>query len=270
MSKFHKLEKLSTWRKIAVQTWGKPADPSVYGTLEIDVSKTLPWLEEVRRASGVKVTITHLAGKAAALAIRERPELNGIISRGQIYLRDTVDVFFQVAFDGGEDLSGVKVARADDKSVVEIAQELSAKADKVRNKTDETLRQTMLMLNKVPARFLGSVMRAVSSLSYDFDLDLRRFGIPYDQFGSIMITTVGGFGIQHGFAPLLPFSRTPALLLLGAVADKVVARAGVPAVVPILTVGATFDHRFIDGFQAAGLSRRFTEIVEDPARALPA
>lgn len=264
MSKFHRLEKMSTWRTLAIHTWGKPSDPTVYGTMEIDVGKTLPWLEKVREVSGLKITFTHLVGKAAAVAIRERPELNGIIRGGRIFLRDTVDVFFQVAFEGGEDLSGVKVSRCDEKSVAEIAKDLAAKAERVRDKTDETLQSTTMMLNRVPARFIGLAMRAAASLSYDFDLDLRRFGIPYDQFGSIMVTNVGGFGVQHGYAPLLPFSRTPALLTIGAVVDKIVAKDGQAVVAPILTVGATFDHRFIDGFQAAKLSKRFQDIVADP------
>jgi pyruvate dehydrogenase E2 component (dihydrolipoamide acetyltransferase) len=270
MSKFRELEKLSTWRKLAIHTWGTPSDPTVYGTLEIDVTKSQLWLDRVREKTGVKVTFTHLVGKAAAVAIRERPELNGIIRGGKIYLRDTVDVFFQVAFEGGEDLSGVKVSRADEKSVADIARELAEKAERIRDKTDKTLRQTTMMLNKVPSRFVGFALRAAASLSYDFDLDLRRFGIPYDQFGSLMVTNVGGFGVQHGYAPLLPFSRTPALLLIGAVADKVVAKDGAPAVAPVLTVGATFDHRFIDGFQAAKLSKRFQDIVADPGRYLGA
>jgi pyruvate dehydrogenase E2 component (dihydrolipoamide acetyltransferase) len=264
MSKFRELEKLSTWRKLAIHTWGTPSDPTVYGTMEIDVSEAQPWLERLRQESGVKVTFTHLVGKAAAVAIRERPELNGIIRGGKIFLRDTVDVFFQVAFDGGEDLSGVKVSRADDKTVVQIAQDLAEKAERIRDKTDKTLQQTTMMLNRVPSRLVGFAMRAAASLSYDFDLDLRRFGIPYDQFGSLMVTNVGGFGVQHGYAPLLPFSRTPALLTIGAVIDKVVAKDGVPTIAPVLTVGATFDHRFIDGFQAAKLSKRFQDIVADP------
>ena len=268
MSKFRKLEKMSTWRTLAIHTWGKPSDPTVYGTMEIDVGKALPWLERARERSGAKITFTHLVGKAAAVAIRERPELNGIIRGGKIFLRDTVDVFFQVAFDGGEDLSGVKVSRCDEKSVLEIAKDLAEKAERIRQKTDETLQSTTQMLNRVPPRLVGLALRAAAALSYDFDLDLRRFGIPYDQFGSIMVTNVGGFGVQHGYAPLLPFSRTPALLLIGAVMDKVVARDGQPTIAPILTVGATFDHRFIDGFQAAKLSKRFQDIVTDPERHL--
>lgn len=270
MSKFRELDNLSTWRKMAIHTWGTPSDPTVYGTMEIDVTKALPWLDRLRETSGAKVTFTHLVGKAAAVAIRERPELNGIIRGGKIFLRDTVDVFFQVAFDGGEDLSGVKVSRADDKSVDEIARELTEKADRVRDKTDKTLQQTTAMMNRLPSRFVGLAMRAAASLSYDYDLDLRRFGIPYDQFGSLMVTNVGGFGVQQGYAPLVPFSRTPALLCIGAVMDKAVARDGQVVVAPVLTVGATFDHRFIDGFQAAKLSKRFQDIVADPERYLTA
>jgi pyruvate dehydrogenase E2 component (dihydrolipoamide acetyltransferase) len=79
-----------------------------------------------------------------------------------------------------------------------------------------------------------------------------------------MVTNVGGFGVTHGYAPLVPFARTPALLTVGAIVDKPVAREGRVIVAPVLTVGGTFDHRFIDGFQAAKLSRRFQDIVGDP------
>ena len=268
MGKFRELRNLGTWRTLAIHTWSKPSDPTVYGTMDIDVSRALPYLDRLREESGVKVTITHLVGKAAALAIRERPDLNGIIRGGRIYLRDTVDVFFQVAFADGEDLSGVKVDRADDRSIVEIAVELQRKAAMVRDRTDQGLLATTRMLGLVPPRLVGTALRAVAALSYDYDLDLRRFGIPYDQFGSVMVTNVGGFGVAHGYAPLVPFARTPALLTIGAVLDKVVARDGRPEVAPVVSIGATFDHRFIDGFQAAKLSRRFQDIVFDPERHL--
>jgi pyruvate/2-oxoglutarate dehydrogenase complex dihydrolipoamide acyltransferase (E2) component len=37
---------------------------------------------------------------------------------------------------------------------------------------------------------------------------------------------------------------------------------------PILPVPATFDHRVIDGYQAAKLGRTFKELLEAPARLL--
>lgn len=75
-------------------------------------------------------------GKAAALAIAAVPEVNGYASFGRLMLRETVEIFFQVAFFDGSrstnerspraaaNLSGTKVRNADNKSVVDIAREL--------------------------------------------------------------------------------------------------------------------------------------------------
>src|SRR5213594_2879922 len=72
----------------------------------------------LRRETGVRVTVTHLVARGIALALRQFPHLNGVVARGRIMLRDTVDIFLQVATDGGGDLSGFKIARADEKSVL--------------------------------------------------------------------------------------------------------------------------------------------------------
>jgi pyruvate/2-oxoglutarate dehydrogenase complex dihydrolipoamide acyltransferase (E2) component len=111
-------------------------------------------------------------------------------------------------------------------------------------------------------------MRISEYLTYDLGLDLRKVGIPYDSFGSVMVTNVGMFGLPLGFAPLLPFSRTPMLLTLGAVHDAARVIDGAVRVRPVLPIGATFDHRLLDGYQAARLAQRFTEITGDPERPL--
>jgi pyruvate dehydrogenase E2 component (dihydrolipoamide acetyltransferase) len=114
----------------------------------------------------------------------------------------------------------------------------------------------------------GPLLKTAAFLTQDLGLDLRRVGIPFDQFGSAMVTNVGMFGLPHGFAPLVPFARTPILATIGAVMDKPVAVDGRVEIRPMLTVGATFDHRLLDGYQAGKLAKRFREVVEDPGRFL--
>ncbi len=255
---FHEQRELSNWRKLSLHTWGRPRDPTVYGVLELDASAALARVHALREASGVHVTLTHLVGHAAALAIRARPEVNAIIRRGhRVYLRETIDVFFQVATHGGEDLSGAKIARADEKSVVEIARELEARAEALRLGRDEAMQRTRDTLDRLPGLLRGPAMRAAEALTYDLGLDLRRLGIPYDQFGSVMVTNVGTMGLPLGFAPLVPFSRTPLLMTVGAVKDTPVAIGGEVVIRPILPIGVTFDHRLLDGFEAGRLAEAF-------------
>ena len=67
------------------------------------------YCERLRRETGVHVTVTHLTVHGVALALKQFPQMNGIVARGRIMLRDSVDIFMQVATSGGTELSGFKV-----------------------------------------------------------------------------------------------------------------------------------------------------------------
>ncbi|HZP40377.1 MAG TPA: 2-oxo acid dehydrogenase subunit E2 [Candidatus Binatia bacterium] len=263
---FRPLDPLRGWRRVAAQAWRPPQDPSVYAVLDVPMRGALAYLERVRNDTGVRVTVTHLVARGVALAIRQYPQLNGIVSRGRIMLRDTVDVFLQVATDGGMDLSGIKVARADEKGVVEIARECEARVERLRQRRDRQVERTKSLLDRIPVRLLGPVMRAIGYLVYDLDLDLTRFGVVKDEFGSAMVTNVGTFGLAQAHAPLVPFSRTPLVVLVGEVQEKPVAEAGRVVIRPVMTIGVTFDHRFMDGYQGGAMAQLFRAYLEDPAR----
>jgi len=265
---FTRAERLSSWRRIALHLWSDPRDPTVYGNLEIDMSRALDYLEQVNELAGtIKITVTHLVAKAIAKAIAAHPQANGIVAGRRIYLRDSVDVYCQVATEAGRDLSGVKVTAADRKSIIELAAELSRSVDSVRNATGGS-EQTKRALSYVPHSMLGWVLRAVDFLTYNMRLDLSRYGIAFDQFGSAMVSNVGQFGIGHGLAPLVPSTHAPIVLLVGELADRAVARNGEVTVAPCMTVGCTFDHRLIDGYQAGQLARIVKDTLLDPFSAL--
>ena len=113
---------------------------------------------------------------------------------------------------------------------------------------------------------LGPFLRLISYLIYDLDLDLSRFGVVKDEFGSAMVSNVGTFGLVHACAPLVPFSRTPLVVLVGEVQDKPVAEGGRVVVRPVMTLGVTFDHRFMDGSQGGAMAQLFRKYLEDPER----
>jgi pyruvate dehydrogenase E2 component (dihydrolipoamide acetyltransferase) len=265
MRRFLPLEPFSGWRRLAAQTWSPPDDPSVYAILDIPMTGSLAFMESVRATHGVHVTPTHLVARALALAMRRYPQLNGIVARGRIMLRETVDMFIQVSTEGGTDLAGIKIARVDERSVIEIARETEERVRKLRERRDQQVQRTKQLLDRIPLSLLGPLMRTIAYAIYDLDLDLTRLGIVKDEFGSGMISNIGTFGVSTALAPLVPFSRTPVVLLLGQVEDRVVAEDGRPVVRPMISIGVTFDHRFMDGFQAGKMLQIFRSYLEDPA-----
>jgi pyruvate dehydrogenase E2 component (dihydrolipoamide acetyltransferase) len=278
---FREAPSLPTWRRIALGAWDSPRDPTAYGLLDVDVEPALAYAAALRDASGEKITLTHLVGKAVAMAIAEHPEVNGFASRGRLMLRETVDIFYQVAFfdeapsNGAKkkkdaNLAGAKVKAADTKSVVEISRELRERAEKIRARADAETARGSAALSKLPKSLVGFATRTGAMLSYDFGLNLSRFGIPYDAFGSCMVTNVGVFGIPVAWAPLVELSRVPIVLTLGAVREVVRAHQGAPAVRKSATIGVAFDHRVMDGYHAGKMASRFIELISDPAAHLGA
>ncbi len=263
---FRPLEPLRGWRRLAAQTWRPPQDPSVYAALDIPMRSALAYLDRLREESGVRVTVTHLVARGVALALRQYPGLNGIVARKRIMLRDTVDIFLQVAIEGGRELSGLKIARADEKTVIQIAREMEERVERLRQRRDRQVERTKVLLDRIPVALLGPMMRTISYLIYDLDLDLTRLGIVKDEFGSAMVTNVGMFGLTQAFAPLVPFSRTPLVVLVGEVQERPVAEAGRVVARPMMTLGVTFDHRFMDGWHGGAMAQLFRAYIEDPAR----
>ncbi|HET7310946.1 MAG TPA: 2-oxo acid dehydrogenase subunit E2 [Mycobacteriales bacterium] len=80
-----------------------------------------------------------------------------------------------------------------------------------------------------------------------------------------MVTSVGMWGISRASSPLARHYRVPLLVLVGAVQEKAVVVAGQVVARPMLTLTATFDHRYADGSQAAQFAAAAREYLVNPA-----
>ncbi len=261
--------KLRGWRKIAASSWGRPNDPQIYGDLEVEAGGALAFIAAAREA-GHHLTMTHVAGRALAHAFAENPDLNGRLFRGRFVQRDSIDIFFIVSAERGQELSGVRIEHADQRSAVEIAAELRARAERIHTGEDEEFGRSKSLLERVPPRVLRVMLRLAAWLAIDLDLDLGALGVERQTFGSAMVSSVGMFGIQHAYAPLSPYYRVPLLILVGEVRRRpVVLDDDTVRPRPIVNIAATIDHRYLDGFHAARLSRSFRAYMEDPQRFEP-
>ncbi|MDD0852592.1 2-oxo acid dehydrogenase subunit E2 [Halobacteriovorax sp. GB3] len=256
-------------------TWANAKDPSVYGLLEIDMKKTLELLPEYEKKHQIKVSPSHLVGKALSLCMKNRPEINGLIRGSKLYLRDHVSLFYQVSIPGKKgheidqaNLSGATIEKAEQKEVFQIARELSEKASLVREGKDKEYSKNLNAFKYIPWWFSKYYLNIASWLVYGLNLDLSFLGIPKDPFGSAMITNVGSMGIDIGFAPLCPYTRVPLILLLGSIQEKAVVVDGQVVAREVLPIGVTFDHRFIDGVHASQMAKELKKCFEEPEKFL--
>ena len=241
----------SSWRRLAVASWGGLEDPTIYGLMELDARAMLRRIER-ERARGLHLTITHLVARGLAEAMARCPETNVVLRRRRVWRRESVDLFVHAALPdpsgdrGAADLAGVKIDAVETLGLADFVGASQAKLAELRAGQD---------------RNTGRV-RATRWLNYELNLDLSALGIPRDPFGSAAVTSLGMLGIEAALVPLYPMGGPPVFVSVGAVRERAVVEQGQVLARPMLTLGGTFDHRVLDGYQIGGLASALRQILE--------
>ncbi|PTL82720.1 2-oxo acid dehydrogenase subunit E2 [Vitiosangium sp. GDMCC 1.1324] len=259
-------DNISSFRKLAIGSWKTAYDPTVYGTMTLRMDKALAYIEAFRQKTGIRLTVTHLLVKAMAEALRRCPDANAILRFNKIYLRKRVTVStLVVQTDGGKvDLTSAKLDDAEQKSLREIAAEMEAAVQRVRQRKDEMMEKGKGSIQKIPYMFLNVFTWLMSFFMYTLNWDMTWAGMPRDAFGSAIITNVGSLGLDTAYVPLVPYTRVPIFIAPGAIKDAAVVEDGKVVPGKVMNVNASFDHRFIDGFHAGILANTLREMLENP------
>lgn len=263
----------NVFRKVALGTWKTAGDPSVYGLVEFDATPCLELIRSTKSEYERPLSLTSIVGTAVSRVLARRPEINAILYRGGIRRRSTVDLFFQLNLPGtgvdpvaGSELKGVTVRQADTKNLRQVHDELTGKVRDSKSGKSNELDASMKVLALLPTWLMAYILRAAAWLNYDMGVPLAWLGMPQDAFGSVMITNVGTLGVSAAWAPLVPFSRVPMLLTIGAMEDRPWVVDGRVEVRPVVRMGITFDHRLMDGAHAADMQKIFLEFMREPSR----
>ena len=259
---------LSIFRKIAIGTWSTSYNPQVYGTVEVKMDKTMDYIEAYRKATGKHLTVTHMMARVVAETLKKMPDANAILRFNHIYRRKKIGIFMQVVLeDEGQDkidLSGVTIYDVDKMTVTDIVNEVEKKVESVRKHKDPNLEKSRNLFHFIPHFMLNFFLKLISFLSLTLNLDLSFLGLPKDPFGSIMITNIGTLGLDMAYAPLVPYSKVPMVIATGAVKEQPVVENGEIVIRKMMKINATFDHRFIDGYHAAVMSKTLRDWLENP------
>lgn len=258
------MSKMSARRKLAIASWSDPREGNIYGKLTVDATEALAYLEHLKQTTGEKVTITHLVGKAVGEALKKAPTLNGYLRFGSYVPHETVDVAYLVALEEGANLAKAKVCEIDKKSVADIARELRELAQKLHKGEDEQFQKSQGPIQLLPTWLIRPLVWLTGWLTASLGISMPAFGLEAFPFGACIITNVGMFGLDEGYAPPTPFARVPVYVLVGAIREAPAVLDGQVVVRKQLTLNATIDHRFIDGFQGGILAKVVREVFANP------
>ena len=245
--------------KIAVGTWRTPREGAALGFVDVDVTEAEPWW---KRFPGV--TLTHVVGCAVGRALAASPEARSRVVAGRVLVRESSDVSFIVTTPDGSDLRSVCLRGVDRLHPRDAAARLENRAGEVRVGVDRQLGRSASTLRYVPQPLVRPGLWAAGFLASGLGVAVRPLGLEPHPFGSFVVSSVGMLGIDRALAPLLPVARTSGVLVVGAIEDRPAVVAGSVVARRISTLGATVDHRVLDGIHLAELSRLVRGAVERP------
>jgi pyruvate dehydrogenase E2 component (dihydrolipoamide acetyltransferase) len=165
---------------------------------------------------GIKLTYLPFIIKAALAALRAHPYLNATLDEktAQILVKRYYNI--GIAVDTADGLIVFAIKQADRKTILELAVEISALAEKARTRKLEL------------AELKGS---------------------------TFTITNYGVIGASYG-TPIINYPEV-GILGIGKIQDRAVVRDGQITIRKIMPLSLAFDHRVVDGVEAA----RFLNVV---------
>jgi len=200
--------------------------PHVTTMDEADVTELWKIREKEKKTAekkGIKLTILPFIIKAAIAGLMEHPYLNSTLDdeNEEIILKKYFNIGF--ATDTPEGLMVPVVKNAKEKSILQLAEELTQLAEKARNRTIDLA-------------------------------DLKG--------GTFTITNYGALGGIYG-TPIINHPEV-AILGVGKIKDMPVVRDGKIEIRKILHLALSFDHRVVDGGEAARFLNTIIARLEDP------
>jgi pyruvate dehydrogenase E2 component (dihydrolipoamide acetyltransferase) len=215
-------------------TRSKQEAPHIYLTRAVDVTELLALRATLNdtlvAAGGPKVSVNDLVIKAVATALRAHPDINVSYAVGP-HLGDTVRRHRRVHV-------GVAVAVASGLLVPVVR-------DADRTSVSE-----------------------IATLTRDLSARARERKLrPEEMTGSTFtVSNLGMYGIEQFTAVINP--PEAAILAVGAAAEEIRPRDGVPVVRSIMRVTLSCDHRVVDGATGAGYLQTLAGLLESPLRIL--
>jgi pyruvate/2-oxoglutarate dehydrogenase complex dihydrolipoamide acyltransferase (E2) component len=256
------------WRELATALYAPPAEGKIYGTIEVDVTEALDFIDRQRKG-GVPLTLTHLMTAALSHALAyDVPEINCFIRRGTVVARPHADVCVVAQLGDGRSLAAIRIRDAHLKSLAEVAQEVRSRVAAHRAGEESPTNRNKYGLSRIPWPLRRPVVRLLSWAVGGLGIELRALGLASDSFGSILLSNIGSLGLTSGMLALFPAARLPAAVAMGRVQEKPVVRDGAIVVRSLLTLTGSFDHRLVDGEQAGKLATSVTRLIEKPEELL--
>ncbi len=240
-------------------------EASVAFRQQVDLERTLPWLEAWGTARGRKVSLFPLVLAAIVRTLHEHPRLNRFVAGHRIYQRRGIWIAFAAKkrLEDGAPLATVKLRFDPAEPFEALVDRLTAGVAEARSDRPSPVDRELALFRRLPGWLFALLVRLVAWL------DRRNLAPAFllrddPMYCSVFAANLGSIGLDAADHHLYEWGNCPLFVTVGRVHEAVVVRNGRPEVRRVADLRWRFDERVEDGLACALALRRFQALLEDP------
>jgi hypothetical protein len=244
-------------------------ESAVYFEQEIDLSKTLPYLDRVSEATGRKATFFHLFLWASSKALSQRPRLNRFVMGGHIYERDGIWLSYSAKKSLSDSAPIVVIKRRfeADLSFEQLLAQVYQDLEKGRSSEKSHVDKELAVFLSLPGPVLSAGVRLLRWLD-GWNLLPGAYIKDDPLYASMFVANLGSVRLDAAYHHLYEYGTIPIFAALGRfrtvrgldASGKLVER-------PCCTIKYTLDERIEDGLYCATALELLKSFLEDPDKA---
>ncbi len=243
-------------------------ESAVYFEQELDLTKTLPFIERFNAGSPHKLTLFHVFLWAAVKALSERPRLNRFVAGAHIYQREGIWISYSAKKSLSDDAPIVVLKRRFDPAATlpELLEFLMKDLSTGRSDKKSYVDKELGFFLRLPSPLLRLILRLQRWLDA-WNLLPGAFMRTDPLYASLFIANLGSVKLESAYHHLYEYGNIPLFATIGRRKQVAVFNERGEAVPrTICSVKYSFDERIEDGLYCAQSLDRLKQLVEDPQR----
>lgn len=260
-----KVDEVAATRRIMPFLMKTRNESAVYFEQQIDLTKTLPFIDEWNAAKpDKKITVFHLFTWCAVRALAERPGLNRFVMGSRIWQRDGIWISFSAkkALKDGSPIVVLKRRFAPDISFADCVDLIYGDVKEGRSDHKSHVDKELGFFLKLPGPILRFGVALLRWLDR-WNLLPGSFIHPDPMYASMFIANLGSVRLESAYHHLYEWGNCPFFAALGHTKD-VVTPEGTKR---MCSIKYTFDERIEDGLYCAKGLELLKARLEDPSAA---
>jgi hypothetical protein len=235
-------------------------ESAVYFEQRLDLTRTLPWLEQ-RRAH-----LFHLVLHAIASMLHERERLNRFTVGRRIYQRKGVYLSFAAkkAMSDDAPLATIKRRFEPGQTFDALVASLTGDIKEARSDKPSHIDKELKVLLKIPGFLLAFLIAGLKRL-YAWGLAPRSLVDTDPMYTSAFVANLGSLKIDAAYHHLYEHGNCPIFVTIGQIAEVPTVVDGKLVAKPMLTLRYSYDERIEDGHYCARALKIVEQRVENPA-----